>query len=385
MIGDGLAVTASNEATASIGWAWNTSGAKTTPNLISLAATQVDPLLNAPNSPWLILFAGTNDITYGDTAAQAYASFQTYIAARLAAGWPAARTIVCTMLPRGSAVEAARTPYNASLVSGASTYGYKLARLDLDPNIGQANQNTNPEFYEQTFAIHPNIAGMTIVASDIAAIFAPGRSLTAWSSYDNSTGGNLFTISNQNLSARVVADGVGFWATIRASTARFAGKLYIEFRCTASGSDPNYAFGLAGYAYYNTSSNYLGGGSMTGTYDSSCGGYFDMVNNLNASGGFTSGAGTMPTANPALNDVIGILTDFTAGKVWLAKNNLNIGTGAAPNPTTDPAQITFTPATVGALFPGMTASIPNADGTWVLQATAASQTYSPASGFSAWG
>jgi lysophospholipase L1-like esterase len=382
MVGDGLAVTASNEATASIGWAWNTSGAKTTPNLISLAATQVDPLLNAPNSPWLILFAGTNDITYGDTAAQAYASFQTYLAARLAAGWPVARIIVCTMLPRGSAVEAARAIYNPLLVSGASTYGYKLVRLDLDPNIGQAGQNTNAEFYEQTFAIHPNIAGMTIVASDIAAVFAPGRSLTAWSSYDNSTLGGSYTISNNNLSARTTE--TQFWQTIRATTARFSGKPYIEFKCTAAGSDPNYAFGLAGYAYFNTSGNYLGGGYST-SYEESCGGYFNGTNNLLASFNMTVGAGTMPAANPALNDVIGVLTDFTAGNVWLARNNLNIGTGAAPNPATDPAQFTFTPATVGALFPGMTASTANANGTWTLQATASNQTYSPPSGFSAWG
>ena len=41
------------------------------------------------------------------------------------------------------------------------------------------------------------------------------------------------------------------------------------------------------------------------------------------------------------------------------------------------------PATVGALFPGMSFSL-WIDGTWTLQSTAASQKYAPPSGFSAW-
>jgi microcystin-dependent protein len=46
--------------------------------------------------------------------------------------------------------------------------------------------------------------------------------------------------------------------------------------------------------------------------------------------------------------------------------------------------VTFTPATVGALFPAMAFSTSGSNGVWTLQSTAASQKYAPPSGFKAW-
>jgi lysophospholipase L1-like esterase len=152
-----------------IGLAWNTSGVKAPVNLISSAASLVDPLLTPP-IPWLILLAGTNDFNYGDTPAQIYASFQTWITARLADGWPANRIIICTVPPH-SVWEAQRPTYNALLVAGAGTYGYQLARIDLDPNIGQAGDNLNTRFYSD--GTHPTNAGHAIIAAIIAAVIAP--------------------------------------------------------------------------------------------------------------------------------------------------------------------------------------------------------------------
>ena len=154
-----------------IGWAWNPSGVRSAPSLISTAAADVYPLIAGPNYPWLIGFAGTNDGEYGDTAAVAWASAQTWIEGVLATGFPANRLIIPTMLPRTN-LEPFRTAYNALLVAGAATYGYQCARLDLDPNIGQAGDNLNPTYYEQTYSVHPTNAGHQIIANIIGALMA---------------------------------------------------------------------------------------------------------------------------------------------------------------------------------------------------------------------
>jgi hypothetical protein len=154
-----------------IGWAWNPSGVRGAPDLISTAAADVYPLIAGPNYPWLIGFAGTNDGEYGDTAAAAWASAETWIEGVLATGFPASRLIIPTMLPR-TGLEPFRTAYNGLIVTGAATYGYQCARLDLDPNIGQYGDNLNPIYYEQTYSVHPTNAGHQIIANIIGAILS---------------------------------------------------------------------------------------------------------------------------------------------------------------------------------------------------------------------
>lgn len=140
------------------------------PSLIDDAATQVDAAKDGSLTNWLIVFAGTNDIFLGvGTAAGAYGYFITYIEARIAAGWDADKIVVCTMLPRESDTrpekEAVRVTFNGDLVSGAGTYDYRLARLDLDSNIGAANADQNATYYVDK--IHPTNAGHSIIASII--------------------------------------------------------------------------------------------------------------------------------------------------------------------------------------------------------------------------
>ena len=89
----------------------------------------------------------------------------------------------------------------------------------------------------------------------------------------------------------------------------------------------------------------------------------------------------MPSGNPVTNDIHQLAIDFTAQKIWYGKNNTWAGSGD-PAAGTNSA-VDFVAATVGALFPA-TALYQNG-GTWTLQATAAQQTYSPPSGFTAWG
>ncbi len=145
-------------------YVWPSAGVST--NLIDEAADEVDAARITGADNRLVIFAGTNDIVLGSkTGAQAYALSETYIQDRLAAGWVADSVTVCTMLPRDG-VETARTAYNSALVAGAATYGYRLARLDLNSSIGLAGCNADTTYYLPD-AIHPNNAGHAIAKSII--------------------------------------------------------------------------------------------------------------------------------------------------------------------------------------------------------------------------
>jgi lysophospholipase L1-like esterase len=166
LIGTALNVTAFNEGVNSIGWNFNPGGG----SLTTIASTQVDPLrTSAPcPPPFLVLFAGTNDIfAGGSTGAQTVGFFQTYITARQSAGWSATtKTVVVTMLPRTGVSETDRTAYNNGLISNAATFGYALARMDLDANMGCAGCQTNLTYY-QNDGTHPNQTGQQVIANTV--------------------------------------------------------------------------------------------------------------------------------------------------------------------------------------------------------------------------
>lgn len=158
-----LSSTGTNDGVSSRGWNYG-AGSST---LIELGPTvdgHLASLSSGCSSPTLFLFAGTNDIALNaSTGAQTYGFFQTYIAARIASGWNATRMVVVTMLPRNS-TDTNRASYNTALIGGAVTYGYRLSRLDLDPNIGCTGCNLNTTYYTGD-QIHPNATGQQIIAN----------------------------------------------------------------------------------------------------------------------------------------------------------------------------------------------------------------------------
>lgn len=121
---------------------------------------------------WLVVFAGTNGIVLqGNTGAVEYANFKTYIAARVSAGWIPTNIVVITMLPRTGLSEVSRGIFNTSVVGDDGGYGYKLARVDLNADIGLAGDNLNTVyFYDGT---HPTAAGHAIIASIVYAVMYP--------------------------------------------------------------------------------------------------------------------------------------------------------------------------------------------------------------------
>ena len=141
-------------------------------NLVDDAAAEVDAAMSGSLTNYLIVFAGTNDYKLGaKTPAQIRTAFQTYIAARIAAGWTASRICVCTMLPRETVNETDRSTINSNFTADAGTYGYTLAPLHLNASIGAAGQQNNTTYFLDT--IHPTDAGQAIIASIIKGVLFP--------------------------------------------------------------------------------------------------------------------------------------------------------------------------------------------------------------------
>jgi lysophospholipase L1-like esterase len=136
------------------------------------AVTRVDPILSRAGDKYLIIFAGTNDIFLNSTSGAAtWTLLQTYINARISAGWTAANICVVTMLPRQNTKESDRTTYNGLIRSNAAGMGYKVADAGADATIGCAGCENNTTYYADT--IHPTAAGHLIIQGLISAALFP--------------------------------------------------------------------------------------------------------------------------------------------------------------------------------------------------------------------
>ena len=174
-----------NRAEASAGIVTN-GGSSSNAILANEAAAQVDPLVVPSKINILLLFAGTNDLVNGQTAAQVYSATVSYCQARKSAGWN--KVIIVGMLPRQQSglpanFESYRQSLRNSLLTdfSASTtaplvYGpannsttYADAYVDLGGNqaIGQYAQSGQTLYFAD--GIHPTNAGATIIAGYVRA------------------------------------------------------------------------------------------------------------------------------------------------------------------------------------------------------------------------
>ena len=209
-------------------------------------------------------------------------------------------------------------------------------------------------------------------------------------------------ISNGGLTRTI--QGTTGWQTTRSTVSRSAGKYYIEW-FTPSGSAQSY-FGIAGADFVPGSNIPLG----------------NAATSLGLSVGGTGNACNPPAAwvwpdidyanNIAANDVFAIAADLDTGKFWLARNNVWVVGG---DPATGLKPYAYVPAIIRLLTTddgAEVAPLPDADDplrdavvealavigmpffpaissvyggeTFILQATAASQTYAPPAGFEPW-
>lgn len=180
------------------------------------------------------------------------------------------------------------------------------------------------------------------------------------------------TLTNTDLDAAQLST-VSTWKTIRGTTSRSSGLLYLEFECITSGSNINFFLGFASAGF--DPSSYLG----TSNYSI---GMFAAVGQY-MSAGFSAGSGAVPTGTGVAGEVYQLAINFTTGKGWLGKVGTGYLNGGVPAADTFPA-FNFTPGTVVALFPAMSLET-NTSGKWRIKCTSASQTEAPPIGFSAWG
>lgn len=140
-------------------------GGQTCANMITDAATQVDPIYNVNNAHNIVcVLVGTNDILAG-TAEAAYANIVSYCQSRQAVGF---KVIICTMgIANGDATWLARRlTLNGLIVSGYATFADAIARVDLDPHIGDAGNPVDPIYLYNQF--HYTAAGYKIIAELVA-------------------------------------------------------------------------------------------------------------------------------------------------------------------------------------------------------------------------
>ena len=199
-----------------------------------------------------------------------------------------------------------------------------------------------------------------------------GGATSVWSAADATANGMTLT----NGGRTVTGSAAGVFQTVRSTIGKTSGKLYAEFSSDASVANNSSVFGAASAGFdvssYLGTSNYSGGIQLgTANYVSS---------------GFTSNFIThFGGASP--NTVYGVAVDFSAGKIWMSVSNAWIDS-LGEHKDNDPASgvlpvLSFVPATVGALFIGVSLN-GVAAGKWTLQSTAASLTYAPPTGFKAW-
>ena len=188
---------------------------------------------------------------------------------------------------------------------------------------------------------------------------------SVWSSSDATANG--MTLTNGGLTVT----GGSTFASVRGTVSRSSGKWYFEFIVgSPAASSADFLHGLASAGFIPT------GQPGASAYSVGLAGWGSEPAN-----GFTINYGTGFGGAPlVVGDVLGMAVDFDAGKAWASKNNVfwsssSPATGVAPI-------ITFTPATVGPLFPAL--SLDNTVGSWTLQSTAAALKYAPPSGFKAW-
>jgi lysophospholipase L1-like esterase len=121
----------------------------------------------------LVVWAGTNDIYFGNTAAGTYALLSAYCAARRAEGY---KVVVLTALPRSNAgtpgdFNTTRATFNTSIRAGWATFADALADVAADSRIGDNGDELDTTYYDAD-KVHMNATGYGVIASIVKAAIA---------------------------------------------------------------------------------------------------------------------------------------------------------------------------------------------------------------------
>jgi hypothetical protein len=302
------------------GASWNYAWSSGDPiiSLMDDAPAEVDAAFEPGRRNILLLFAGTNGMQPGlgdQSAADEYADFEDYLAARLLAGWEAENIYVLTALPRSSSSGTRIVDYNTLLVAGAVTHGYKIVYVASDPRwaVGGANYISD--------GTHPTALGHRVIAQniydDLFAVrdTAPVR----WEVYP--TGGvDTFTRGDDNTLAFRFGNS-GASKAVRSEQGVSSGLHYAEIVddagdaasiavCDGDASLEGSLYTVTGVEYATWFGNILGPNGATG--------------------------GPSSPGSWSAGDVLGILVDADAGTVQFNKNGGTFSTAVSLSALTAP-------------------------------------------------
>lgn len=345
----------------SFNYAWPSSG---NPNTLNQdAVINVDPL--ASSTAILIAYIGTNGVTLGaHTPAQEVTDADTYLSARISAGFTPANIYVVNMIPRENFRELLRQEFNYGLKTLCASKGCKYVDISILTEYRNISFGFIPD------QIHPSVAGHDIIAEAIydemypADVWTPATvtaarpadlSLAFWLDYTDAT--KLYsdvaktTLAGAGVAVAVVADKstngrdfVQATAGNRPTRTTLSGVSALAF---ASATQQHLAAtGLSGMPSVNFSVGYLGeipvGNGL----------YLDM-----STDGSTSNAYALRSQNQSLQqiDATGAAMGSPIERVVSAVLSYPIGpafqNGAPPiSFTSTPAARTVTAARIGRGF-----------------------------------
>jgi hypothetical protein len=234
---------------------------------------------------------------------------------------------------------------NDDVVSGANLPANLLAagltKIGATQYLGLTVYTTSPNGVGYSYTYSPPISPTDAV---LALTWNPGDKAST------------VVLTSGNLDA---ANHSGSYAMVRATASKTSGKWYYEVKIVSLGN-----LGQTGWANASADLN-----NALGTDNNSVCNFF--VGNVFYGGGSVGGGSI---GSGAINDIMQMAVDIGAGKVWFGRNNSWDGNPAAgTGGYSVPGIVTF--------FPAFDAK----DGEVLAQFTAASQTYSPPSGFMAIG
>lgn len=151
-------------------------GGKTAAQLISIVGASVNALYYPPQRQFVVVWAGTNDLYFGASAATTYSNIKALCQTFKNAGY---LVVLLSILPRTNSgtpgtFETDRQTVNASLrsdfptatgqtrITSRASYADYLIDIGDDPTIGQAGQTTNTTYYLDL--VHLTSAGYAIPA-----------------------------------------------------------------------------------------------------------------------------------------------------------------------------------------------------------------------------
>lgn len=115
-----------------------------------------------------VVWAGTNDLYFGASAATAYSRLIQFCGDRRQKGWS---VVVVTALPRSNSgtpagFEAGRVAFNASVVDNWQLFADAIADVAADQRIGVAGRELDTTYFS-TDKVHMTAAGYAIVAATV--------------------------------------------------------------------------------------------------------------------------------------------------------------------------------------------------------------------------